>query len=133
MSGKYDDILFLPHHVSSVYPPMSMHDRAAQFAPFSALTAHGAAIRETARETGAAIELDETEKCAINEALCLLQMRLAEHPSATVTYFVPDGKKAGGAYFSVREPVEKIDTQQSLLFLSRSGAIPFDRISRILL
>lgn len=46
----YEDILYLPHHVSKDYPHMSKMDRAAQFAPFAALTGHGEAIEETAAE-----------------------------------------------------------------------------------
>jgi hypothetical protein len=48
-SHKYDDIIYLPHHVSTVHPPMPLLDRAAQFSPFAALTGHEEAIRETAR------------------------------------------------------------------------------------
>ena len=49
MTHEYDDIINLPHHVSSHHPPMSMEARAAQFAPFAALTGHHAAINATAR------------------------------------------------------------------------------------
>ena len=59
MSREYDDIIHLPHHRSKNRPPMSMHDRAAQFAPFAALTGHDAAIRETARRTEEWTELTE--------------------------------------------------------------------------
>lgn len=59
MSGPYDDILHLPHHVSSVHPPMPLRDRAAQFAPFSPLSVHGAAIRETAEQARERIEREE--------------------------------------------------------------------------
>ena len=48
--GLYDDIINLPHHVSKKHPQMSMHQRAAQFAPFAALTGHNKAIEETAKE-----------------------------------------------------------------------------------
>lgn len=47
--SDYSDIINLPHHVSAVHPPMPMVDRAAQFAPFAALTGHGQAIAETER------------------------------------------------------------------------------------
>ena len=47
----YDDIIHLPHHVSRNHPRMPMHDRAAQFAPFAALTGYEAAVGETARLT----------------------------------------------------------------------------------
>ena len=60
--GKYEAIIYLPHHVSNKHPQMSMHDRAAQFAPFAALSGHSEAIEETARLADRKIELDEYEK-----------------------------------------------------------------------
>ncbi len=47
-SGKYDDIIGLPHHVSEKHPHMSLHDRAAQFAPFAALTGYDEAVKQAA-------------------------------------------------------------------------------------
>ena len=58
----YKDIINLPHHVSKKHPQMSMHDRAAQFAPFAALSGHSEAIEETANLAGQKIELDEYGK-----------------------------------------------------------------------
>lgn len=49
MNTPYDDIINLPHYVSKTRKQMTMEARAAQFAPFAALTGHGAAIAETAR------------------------------------------------------------------------------------
>ena len=49
--GKYDDIINLPHHVSKKHSQMPIADRAAQFAPFAALTGYGEQIKETARTT----------------------------------------------------------------------------------
>ncbi len=59
MTGEYDDIIHLPHHVSATHPPMTAMDRAAQFSPFAALTGYDAAIKETARLTDERIALDE--------------------------------------------------------------------------
>ena len=53
---KYDDIINLPHHVSKEHPQMSMYMRAAQFAPFAALTGHNSAIKETARKQKEKVE-----------------------------------------------------------------------------
>lgn len=46
--GSYEDIIHLPHPVSKRHPQMPLPDRAAQFAPFAALTGYDEAIRETA-------------------------------------------------------------------------------------
>ena len=84
-------------------------DRAAQFAPFAALTGHEAAIKETARLTEAEIELDEDSKELLDIRLRQLQEHLAEHPEVSVTYFRPDEKKAGGVYETVTGKVKKVD------------------------
>lgn len=58
MTTEYDDIINLPHHTSRNHPRMTMEQRAAQFAPFAALTGHGAAIEETARQNAQSYETD---------------------------------------------------------------------------
>ncbi|MEG2421569.1 MAG: hypothetical protein RSB55_08455, partial [Oscillospiraceae bacterium] len=97
MRTPYDDMLHLPHHVSEKHPSMPMLDRAAQFSPFAALTGYDAAVKETARLTDRRVELDEGEKEAIDQRLTLVQERLPDPTEVTITYFVPDKKKAGGA------------------------------------
>lgn len=62
MNNSYDDIINLPHHVSTRHPQMSMYQRAAQFAPFAALTGHDKAIEQTAKENA-----ESFEKKDINE------------------------------------------------------------------
>ncbi len=85
----------IPHHVSQNHPQMSMHDRAAQFAPFAALTGYEAAVGETARLTAERRELDAQEAEELNRRLAVLIARLPERPEVTVEYFVPDDRKAG--------------------------------------
>ena len=63
---KYDDIINMPHHVSTTHPQMSLHDRAAQFSPFAALTGHEDAIKETARLTDEWMEPDDDRKSELN-------------------------------------------------------------------
>ena len=67
--GEYDDIINLPHHQSAKHKQMSRLNRAAQFAPFAALTGHGAAISETARLTDEKIELVEEIVNILNEKI----------------------------------------------------------------
>ena len=81
-SRRYDDIIDLPHHVSQTHPRMSMLNRAAQFAPFAALTGYGAAIDEAARLTQRRVELSEAEQEALNEKLSALAKRV-RHALAT--------------------------------------------------
>ena len=60
--NKYDDIINLPHHVSKTHPQMSMWNRAAQFAPFAALTGYDNAIKDTAQENENSFEKKEVEE-----------------------------------------------------------------------
>ena len=60
--NKYDDIINLPHHVSKTHPQMSMWNRAAQFAPFAALTGYDDAIKDTAQENENSFEKKEEEE-----------------------------------------------------------------------
>ena len=95
---RYDDILELPHHVSAVHPPMPLSARAAQFAPFAALTGYGAAVRETERLTDRRVDLDEGERAELEARLQRLLDADSPKPAVTLTWFVPDGRKAGGRY-----------------------------------
>ena len=125
---QYDDIINLPHHVSATRPQMSMINRAAQFSPFAALTGYDAAIRETGRLTDSRIELSEDSRTDLDRKQQLLSDRLAEHPEVSVTYFVPDRKKAGGAYVTVTGNVKKLDDLQRLMVLTDGTVVPVDEI-----
>ena len=125
---KYDDIIDLPHHVSATRPRMSMIDRAAQFSPFAALTGYDAAIKETGRLTDERIELSEESRAALDRKQQLLLDNLADCPEVSVTYFVPDERKSGGAYVAVTGRVKKVDMFERLLILTNGIKIPLDEI-----
>ena len=124
MSGKYDDIIALPHPEPRTHPRMSLHDRAAQFSPFAALTGHSAAIAETGRLTDSRITLDESEMTRVDAALQRLRELPPQAPTVSITYFVPDERKAGGSYQTVTGTVRRIDTVNSALLLTDQRAIP---------
>lgn len=128
ITHKYDDIINMPHHVSETCAHMPLIDRAAQFSPFAALTGYDAAVVETARLTDQKLELDEMQKEHISEQLFFLQERVPEQPEATVVYFVPDEKKAGGAYVTASGEIKKIDDYTQLLSFTDGTKIPFDSI-----
>lgn len=109
IANKYQDILYLPHHVSPNRAKMSMIERAAQFAPFAALTGYDAAIQETARLTGQRTELDESEKAALDFRLQQLLSQLHQRPQVSVCHFVKDLRKEGGEYVTTRGDLQKID------------------------
>ncbi len=120
---NYDDIINLPHHVSKKHPPMSMYARAAQFAPFAALTGYGDAVNETARITGTRIILSEEMKEIINEKLNTINLSIASKPLATFTYFIKDKKKSGGEYTSITGNVRQIDLANGIIILTNKKKI----------
>lgn len=115
--GNYDDIIHLPHHVSSTRPHMSRIDRAAQFQPFRALTGYEDAVRETARQTESRVGLTEDEQACLTWKLQRLADKIASRPLVTLTYFQPDKKKAGGAYVTVTGRLRKFDDMEGALVL----------------
>lgn len=128
ISHEYDDIINLPHHVSAERPHMPMIDRAAQFKPFAALTGYDAAIVETARLTDAKRELTEEQKEAIGIQLRALRDRLKTDPQVSVTWFVPDSRKAGGAYKTVSGEAWRVDEMRGVLEMCSGAVIAFDDI-----
>ncbi len=131
MAGPYDDILYRSRPVSTAHPPMSRADRAAQFSPFAALTGYEAAVRETARLTQGRITLSEEEKESINRVLLYLQDHLSEQPPVLVTYFLPDQKKDGGAYLTLRGTLRRIAPLERQLLLTDGTQIPIDNITQL--
>ena len=129
--SRYDDIIHLPHHVSSTRAHMPMADRAAQFMPFRALTGYEDAVRETARYTDANIELTEDEKAVLNTALQRLSDSLAGQPQVAVTYFQPDKRKAGGSYVTATGRLKKMDDVEGALILTNGQRIPIADIMDI--
>ena len=131
MNGKYDEIMGLPHHVSKTRPQMPMSDRAAQFAPFAALTGYDAAIKETGRLTDERIELDVEALSALDMKYQLLMKAHDEAPEVTITYFRPDERKAGGKYVSAVGAVKKIDDFERRITMRDGTRIPTDDVLSI--
>ena len=128
MTDNYDDIINLPHHVSSKHPQMSMMNRAAQFAPFAALTGHSAAIEETARLTDEQHELADEDSETLNQKMAYLRENINEHPTITITYFEHDKKKAGGRYKSIEGQLKNIDDYNQSIVLRNGEAIPLNSV-----
>ena len=128
---RYDDINHLPHHVSPTHPPMSMRDRAAQFAPFSALSGHSAAIAETARLTDRRMELDEDTKAELDRRQAMLLEHIEEQPEVTVIWFQPDERKDGGSYVTTVGRAKKIDEFKRILSMVGGQEIVLDDIVQI--
>ena len=127
---NYDDIIDLPHPVSEKYPRLSKAQRAAQFNPFAALTGYDAAVDEASRMTEEERFLDEESVNEINSILFDLKMRLKEKPQATICYFEPDDRKAGGAYRTLTGKVEKIDEYNGTIQIDKK-TVDLNRIMTI--
>ena len=126
--SNYDDIINMPHHVSKIRKPMSIENRSAQFAPFSALTGYDEKIKEVARETSKKIELDEGIKLILNEKLCLIKTNIKLRPKVTITYFVKDEKKSGGCYKTITGNVRVVNEVDREIILVDNTRISFDNI-----
>lgn len=131
MKNDYSDIIDHPHYVSKTRPQMSELERAAQFSPFAALTGYDAAIQETGRLTDEKIELGEETKAVLDMKQQFLLDMISDQPEITVTYFIPDTKKSGGAYVSVTGNFKRIDEYERLMLLTTGEKIPLDDIMDI--
>ena len=125
---KYKDIINLPHKQSSKRPHMTLLDRAAQFAPFAALTGYDDAIKETGRLTDERIEMSEEKLAVLNERYQILVDHLGDEPEVTITYFVPDIYKTGGSYITTTGVVKKLDTYERLITMVDGSRILMDDV-----
>lgn len=129
--GKYDDIISLPHHVSPVHPPMPVGDRAAQFAPFAALTGYEEAVEEAARLTDNRTELNMDRIEELDRELRRLKEHIKERPKAEIIFFKPDERKAGGAFVTAYGEVKKIDEYLGKVIMEDGSIIPIGDIYEI--
>lgn len=126
--NRYEDILRLPRPVSQRHAPMPIQDRAAQFAPFAALTGYDAVIAESGRLTENRIELSEDGKAMLDEKLYKIRQHLDSQPKVRLVCFQADEWKEGGAYRVITGQVKKIDDYQKTLILTDGSVIPLDAI-----
>ncbi len=126
--NPYNDIIHLPHHTSSKRPRMSLMDRAAQFSPFAALTGYEDAIEETGRLTESIAEPDEYPMAVLDQKCRRLSELAGKHPQITVTRFLPDDRKDGGAYETLSGKLKKIDSYTKTVILLDGTMIPFRNI-----
>lgn len=129
--NKYDDIIDLPHHVSKTRKPMSLYNRAAQFAPFAALTGYDDAIEETARLTETKVELSDELKNDLNQKINFIKNNIKVHPEITIKYFVRDNKKSGGIYKSLTSIIKKVDDFNKCFIFADNTNVYFDDIISI--
>lgn len=123
--SKYDDIIGLEHHVSKTHPHMSVADRAAQFAPFAALTGYEEVIDEAGRLTQQRIQADEDRLAELDDALRAV---LAQGGAVKLVYFAEDDRKEGGSYRTIVGRIRKVDEVGRRLIMEDGTAISTDCI-----
>ena len=129
--SDYDGIINLPHHQSKNHPHMSLHDRAAQFAPFAALTGYDDAVKEASRLTDSKPELDENQFAKLNLKLEEFSEHISEQPVVCITYFEPDERKEGGGYATFTGKLRKIDKYNMQLVFANGKVIKISDITEI--
>ena len=140
MKTPYDDIINLPHHVSATHKQMAMAARAAQFAPFAALSGHDAAIAETARITLSRPELSDEQIQELSRQLAYAQS-LHGRPELSITFFRHDSRKSGGGYVTVHGSIKRVEADgrrhdrgegcRGVLILTDGSRIPLDAVTEI--
>ena len=128
---RYDDMIGLGHPISRTHPPMARGKRAAQFAAFDALSGFGEAIFEAGRETEEKKELSEDMIDMIDAKLAVIEQHIKEQPSISVTYFLPDTKKAGGRYVTVSGNVKMLDGIERAIIMTDRTKIPIEDVRYI--
>ena len=131
MTETYDDIIHLPHHVSKRHSQMSLYNRAAQFAPFAALTGYEEAIIETARLTAPKVDMMEDNQQLLDRKLALLSYSLREQPTVSITYFQPDKKRSGGQYLTVTGVIKSIRDSERVILMADGKRVSIDTIINI--
>jgi hypothetical protein len=133
MTNDYDDIINLPHYEPKHHPRMSMWNRAAQFAPFAALTGYDAAIQESGRLTDDWIDMGDYGNEELNRKMADLLSIISEQPLVTIEYFQPDAHKEGGSYLSYTGNVKRIDEYEQTMVMTEGKKIKLSLITNITL
>lgn len=120
-----DERWYTMNRPKSKYPKMSMSDRAAQFAPFAALTGHKEAVIEQGRITQEKRILSNEEKLEINEKIIeLINLK----SKCRITYFEKDKTKSGGKYLNRVLSFKRIDELNKVLYFKENIQIQIDDI-----
>ena len=128
MVDDYKDIIDMEHPTSKKHKRMSLYARAAQFAPFAALTGHDDALKETARLTEERVELDEDTLARLNERLNIVAENISSDAEVFITYFLPDEYKDGGSYPTIKGVVKRIDEYENVIIMTDGQKIPINQI-----
>lgn len=133
----YSDIIDLPHwEPSEKHPRMPLYNRAAQFAPFAALSGFDEMMERENRKTEKQTELSDEQKSLLDRKINRIDGVLlsGRRPTVSITYFIHDSYKPGGKYVTIKAQIKRVDAANRKLFLVTKDqpdlpdAIPFDLI-----
>lgn len=125
---SYKDILDLVYPFQLKHLRMNAESRAAQFSAFAALSGYDAAISETARFTDKRIDLDEGQKEILNAKLQVISDNVLKQPTITITYFLPDDRKDGGAFRTIAQSIKKVNEYEKTIITTAGCIIPIEDI-----
>lgn len=125
---SYANIINLPHYEPKCHQRMSIYNRAAQFAPFAALTGYDDAVTETGRLTENEKILNDDLKNVIDMKLQIIEEHIKDDQSIKVLYFVKDKRKDGGKYIEYSGNVKRIDKINQVIIFKDNTRICFDKI-----
>lgn len=128
MIPEYEKILYNEHHVSKKHKPLSAEKRAAQFAPFAALTGFDDDVKETARQVDEFTQIDEDEREMLDKKIQILNEHNIKNQEFTITYFEPDDLKDGGKYVTKKIVLKDIDPVERMLRTKDNQKIELDLI-----
>lgn len=128
----YSDIINVVYRKSRSKKRMSISDRAAQFAPFAALTGHDDAIKETARLTEKRRKKSESELEALDRKLKKITEIIDTLPEITVEYFAADEKKEGGRYKRFTGKLRLVDEINREFIFKDGTKIDIDNITELI-
>lgn len=116
-SGRYSDIIDLPHHQSIYRPHMTVYNRVAQFAPFAALVGYDEMVQDTADILllDKRIILSEDAKCLLDVQLQGIREKIDLNPEIKIVYFDEKVNKLGGGYALHSGKVKKIEEYPAML------------------
>lgn len=132
-SGRYSDIIDLSHHQSIHRPHMTVYNRAAQFAPFAALTGYDRMVQNTADILllDTRIILSEDEKSTLDRKLQVLLENIDSQPEFTVSYFDDEAKKFGGGYVTHFGKLKKLEAYPPMIIFTDGKKVAVDSIVMI--
>ena len=128
---SYDDIIHIKAPIPLRHARMPVEDRAAQFAPFAALTGYEAAVAEAGRRTERAIELDENEMALLDRKLRFLREQSHPGPTVKLRYFMPDLRKEGGAYRETEAQILRFEQFPPGLWLSTGEFVALEYLTEL--